>query len=46
MPKRMEEKKRKLICMRKKKIYEEHKLEQLEERFRSHDSYRCDEGMH
>jgi hypothetical protein len=36
----------KLICKRKKKQYEEHILEQLEERFRSHDSYRFDEGMH
>lgn len=36
----------KLICKRKKKQYEEHKLEQLEESFVSHDLYRCDVGMH
>lgn len=36
----------KLICKSKKKQYEEHKLEQLEERFRRHDSYIFDEGMH
>jgi hypothetical protein len=36
----------KLICKRKKKQYVEHKLERLQERFKSHDSCKFYEGMH
>jgi hypothetical protein len=38
--------KTKVICKRKKKQYEQHKLEQLEERFKSQKLYKFNEGMH